>query len=108
MLRALQGSGKASLVRKLSTVSIPAGSYLSKAEVTDRVLNVVKTIRSVPPTITADASFSTLGFDSLIRKELLTKFEDEFCVEVPAKDADTLFVSVEGVSKYFSSHPKAR
>jgi len=86
----------------------PAGSYLSKAEVTERVLDVVKTIRSVPPTVTSDASFSALGFDSLIRKELWAKFEDEFCVEVPQKDADAQFVSVEGVVKYFAGHPKAR
>jgi acyl carrier protein len=86
----------------------PAGSYLSKAEVTARVLDVVKTIRSVPPTVTSDASFSGLGFDTLIRKELWAKFEDEFCVEVPQKDADAQFVSVEGVVNYFAGHPKAR
>jgi acyl carrier protein len=95
-------------VKTFSTnVSAPAGSFLSKAEVTDRVLRVVKSIRSVPPTIGAEASFASLGLDSLVRKELWSKFEDEFCVEVPPKDADT-FVSVEGVSKYFASHPKAR
>jgi acyl carrier protein len=82
-------------------------TFLPKAEVTDRVLKVVKSVRSAPPTVGADASFAALGFDSLVRKELWTKFEDEFCVEVPAKDAEA-FVSVDGVSKYFAAHPKAR
>lgn len=88
-------------------LSVPAGAFLPKAEVTDRVLRVVKSIRSVPPTLSADASFAGLGFDSLVRKELWAKFEDEFRVEIPAKDAET-FVSVDGVAKYFSAHPKAR
>ena len=96
-----------SLIRHSST-AVPKGCYLPAGEVTERVLNVVKTIRSVPPTLATDAKFADMGFDSMIRKELWTKFEDEFCVEVPPKDADTVFVSVAAVSKYFSSHPKAR
>lgn len=95
-------------VRRAASSSAPQGSFLTAADVTARVLNVVKTIRSVPPTVSADAKFAELGFDSMIRKELWTKFEDEFCVEVPPQDAERAFVSVADVSKYFSSHPKAR
>ena len=88
--------------------SSSAASFLAAADVTARVLSVVKTIRSVPPTVSADAKFAELGFDSMVRKELWTKFEDEFCVEVPPHDAERVFVSVAEVSKYFSAHPKAR
>ena len=86
--------------------SVAAG-LLPAANVSSRVLNVVKNIRCVPPSVTAGAKFSDLGLDSLYRKELNTKLEQEFCVEIAAKDADA-FHSVEDVTKYFASHPKAR
>ena len=96
------------LASTTAVIPFPSGAFLPMTEVTERVMNVMKkTVRSVPPTVGADANFASLGFDSLARKDLWARLEEEFCVEIPAKDVDA-FVSVDGVSKYFSSHPKAR
>lgn len=92
--------------RALSTV--PSGAFLPASEVTTRVINVVKsTSRSCPEDLSDDANFTQLGFDSLIRKELWSNLEEEFCVQVPSNDAES-FLSIASVSKYFASHPKAR
>lgn len=88
------------------TMSTAAG-LLPAANVSTRVLNVLKNIRCVPQTVAANAKFSDLGLDSLHKKELTPMLESEFCVEVPANAAAN-FHSVEDVTKYFSSHPKAR
>lgn len=93
---------------RCSMSSVPTAAYLDVQEVTERVTNVVKSIRSAPPTVDAGAYFvADLGFDSLIRKELNEKLADEFCVTVPAKDSE-LFISVASAIQYFSTHPKAR
>jgi len=95
-------------VRGLATAAAP-GSYLPKAVVQERVINVVKSIRSVPRDFAdTEASFGDLGFDSLVRKELWLKLEDEFCVPVASKDAESTFSTVSSVVQFFSSHPKAR
>ena len=91
-----------------TAIPLPDGAFLPRSEVTERVTNVMKrTVRSVPPTVGTDANFASLGLDSLARKDLWARLEEEFCVEIPAKDVDAL-VSVDAVSKYFSSHSKAR
>ena len=84
-----------------------AAGLLPSAQVSSRVLNVVKTIRCVPPSVRATQKFSELGFDSLYRKDLHSKLEAEFRVDVAEKDAAS-FQSVEDVTKFFSTHPKAR
>ena len=86
--------------------SVP-GTFLAAEEVTSRVLDVMKSIKSVPPTVAPEHSFSELGFDSLIRKDFWTKLEDEFCVEIPSKDA-TAFKSGGDAVAYLVKHPKAR
>lgn len=84
-----------------------AAGLLPSANVSSRVLNVMKNIRCVPETVAATAKFSDLGLDSLHKKELAGMLEKEFCVEVSANSAAN-FHSVEDVTKFFSSHPKAR
>lgn len=84
-----------------------AAGMLPSTNVSARVLSVLKNIRCVPPSVTANTKFSDLGFDSLIKKDLCNLLENEFCVEVPAKDAAN-FHSAQDVTKYFSNHPKAR
>ena len=83
------------------------GTYLPADEVTGRVMDVMRTIKSVPPTADAAQSFSELGFDSLIRKDFWTKLEDEFCVEIAEKDASA-FKSAADASAFIAKHPKAR
>ena len=94
------------VLRSFSTV--PAAAYLPTAQVTERIINIVKTVRSAPRTVEISHHFvADMGFDSLIRKELTTKLEEEFCVSLTAKDADSL-LSVKAAVDYFSAHPKAR
>ena len=95
-------------VMRRSFSTVPAAAYLPTAQVTERVINIVKTIRSAPRTVEVSHHFvADMGFDSLIRKELATKLEEEFCVALAAKDADSL-LSVKAAVDYFSAHPKAR
>lgn len=84
-----------------------AAGLLKSDLVNARVLNVVKSIRCVPPSVGATQPFSELGFDSLIKKDLWDKLENEFCVEVAENDV-AKFNTVEDVTKYFAAHPKAR
>jgi len=47
------------LIRQLS--SVPPAAYLPTEEVTNRVLSVFKSMKSVPPTVKSSATFSELG-----------------------------------------------
>jgi acyl carrier protein len=95
-------------VAKRFVSSVPAGSYLSLAEVTERVITITKQIQSCPDNVKVDSYFTRdLDFDSLIRKSLNQSYGDEFRVKVSPKDAES-FLSVDDVVKYFASHPKAR
>ena len=80
---------------------------LPSANVSARVVNVLKTIRCVPPSVGASTSFSELGLDSLHRKDLQSKLEAEFRVELGDKEA-AAFQSVQDVTNFFAGHPKAR
>lgn len=84
-----------------------AAGLLPSAQVSQRVLSVVKTIRCVPPSLSATQKFSELGFDSLYRKDLHAKLEAEFRVDVAEKDAAN-FHCADDVTKFFAAHPKAR
>lgn len=107
-MNVLKVSRKIVAVHTKRSLAVPAGSYLPADDVTNRVLNVVKSIKSTPRTISVESHFTVdLGFDSLLRKDVLSKLEEEFCVPVPAPTADSI-LSVHSAVKYFSSHPKAR
>lgn len=91
--------------RNASTV--PTSSFLPTSEVSHRVTNVVKSIRS-SESIGLDDNFSVdLGFDSLERKQLVAALANEFRVGLPQSNAENL-ISVNAAVKYFSEHPKAR
>ena len=83
------------------------GTFLAVDEVTPRVLDVMRSIKSVPPTVAPEHSFAELGFDSLIRKDFWMKLEDEFCVEISSKDANA-FKSASDAVSFITKHPKAR
>ncbi len=84
-----------------------AGSLLPVDHVTERVVNVVKSVKFAPPTVNESTNFADLEFDSLLRQDLNEKLAAEFCVKVPQEIAEG-FTSVSAAVKYFSSHPKAR
>jgi acyl carrier protein len=96
------------MATKMQFSSVPAAAFLPKAVVTERVISVVKSIRSAPREVDIKNHFvADLGFDSMIRKELTTKLGEEFCVTIPAKDANSLLSVMDSV-EYFAAHPKAR
>lgn len=94
----------------MSSVAIeaPAGSFLSKNEVTRRVLDVLRSVKSCPTDVSVEQNFaSDLKFDSMIRRDLNNKIADEFCVHVGAGESEK-FVNGASVVSYITKHPKAR
>lgn len=104
----MRTAGKTS-VRRLSTkVNVFPGAFLNSDSVADRVVNVVKTVKFTPRDIDLAHSFTAdYKFDSLLKKDLLAKLEEEFCLKIPSEVAKDL-VTVRAVVDYFSTHPKAR
>lgn len=86
---------------------MPAAGYLPRAEVTQRILNVVKSFPSAPTTVSENDHFvADLGFDSILRKGLNEKLMVEFCVS-HVKESPR-FLSVPDAVSYFSTHSRAR
>ena len=83
--------------------------YLDKAQVTDRVVTVVKNFNKVDPAkVTPNASFGAdLGLDSLDTVEVVMAMEEEFAVEIPDAEADKITSVAEAV-EYLSSNPDAK
>lgn len=91
-----------------AAIEAPAGSYLSADVVSSRVLDVMRSIKSCPHTVTLEQSFaSDLQFDSMIRRELNNRLSDEFCIHLNSADSEK-FVNGNSVVGFFSKHPKAR
>eukprot|EP01041_Mallomonas_annulata_P005297 gene5297-10591_t len=91
-------------LRRFSTR--PSATYLSAAEVKTRVLDILQSFPSSPKVIGDNAHFvADLGFDSLLRRDVTSKLESEFCVSL-SKGAN--IVDVQSAIQYFSTHPKAR
>ena len=82
--------------------------YLDKAQVTDRVVTVVKNFNKVDPAKVTNASFGAdLGLDSLDTVEVVMAMEEEFAVEIPDAEADKITSVAEAV-EYLSSNPDAK
>jgi NADH dehydrogenase (ubiquinone) 1 alpha/beta subcomplex 1 len=109
--------------------SFAAGTYLDKAQVTDRVLNVVKNFAKVDPAkarrsceaepaepnpkrhhlqVKPSSAFqSELGLDSLDTVEVVMAFEEEFSIEIPDSEADKI-LAVSDAIEYLAAHPSAK
>ncbi|GMI47642.1 hypothetical protein TrCOL_g8407 [Triparma columacea] len=83
--------------------------FLDPADVTDRIITVVKNFDKVEASkVTPTAKFSTdLGLDSLDAVEVVMAIEDEFAIEIPDVEADKIS-SVEDAVNYIASHPQAK
>ncbi|KAL9434783.1 hypothetical protein AB3S75_021117 [Citrus x aurantiifolia] len=82
--------------------------HLTKEEVIDRVLSVVKCFPKVDPSqVTPDVHFQKdLGLDSLDNVEIVMALEEEFKLEIPDKEAvriDACNLAIE----YIYNHPMA-
>lgn len=90
------------------TTSAFQGAFLDRQKVEQRVIAVVNSMPSAPPTVGPKSLFAAdLKFDSLHHRDLVEKFSEEFCVKIPEKVAHAL-ISVDSAVDYFSTHPKAR
>ncbi|XP_021756448.1 acyl carrier protein 1, mitochondrial-like [Chenopodium quinoa] len=82
--------------------------HLTKDEVTQRVLAVIKDFPKVDPSkVTPDVHFQNdLGLDSLDNVELVMALEEEFKLEIPDLEADKLD-STKLAIEYIHNHPMA-
>ncbi|KAE8676803.1 Acyl carrier protein 1 [Hibiscus syriacus] len=82
--------------------------HLTKEEVIDRVLDVVKSFPKVDRSrVTPDVHFQKyLGLDSLDNVEIVMALEEEFKLEIPDKEADKID-SCNLAIEYIYNHPMA-
>ncbi|KAG6784582.1 hypothetical protein Peur_047836 [Populus x canadensis] len=82
--------------------------HLTKEEVVDRVVSVVKSFPKVDPSrVTPEVHFQKdLGLDSLDNVEIVMALEEEFKLEIPDKEADKID-SCNLAIEYIHNHPLA-
>ncbi|KAJ1443602.1 Phosphopantetheine binding ACP domain [Sesbania bispinosa] len=92
----------------LRSMSSHGDDHLTKEEVIERVLAVVKDYPKVDPSkVTPDVHFQNdLGLDSLDNVEIVMALEEEFKLEIPDKEADKID-SCHLAIEYISNHPMA-
>mmetsp|Transcript_2394 Transcript_2394/g.3466 ORF Transcript_2394/g.3466 Transcript_2394/m.3466 type:complete len:124 (-) Transcript_2394:332-703(-) len=85
------------------------GHFLPRDEIEPRVMDCIKNFRDVDGTkVTAEANFSKdLGLDSLDTVELVLSFEDEFNIEIPETEAESITCANDAI-KYISQTPFAK
>ncbi|GMH00661.1 hypothetical protein Nepgr_002500 [Nepenthes gracilis] len=90
------------------SMSSHGDDHLTKQEVIDRVLSVIKDFPKVDPSkVTADVHFQKdLGLDSLDNVELVMALEEEFKLEIPDLEADKID-SCKVAIEYIYNHPMA-
>ncbi|XVE76786.1 hypothetical protein DITRI_Ditri13aG0008500 [Diplodiscus trichospermus] len=82
--------------------------HLTKEEVIERVLDVVKSFPKVDPSkVKPNVHFQNdLGLDSLDNVEIVMALEEEFKLEIPDKEADKID-SCHLAIEYIYNHPMA-
>ncbi|EAW08070.1 acyl carrier protein [Aspergillus clavatus NRRL 1] len=88
--------------------SAPAG--LNKEEVEGRIVNLLKSFDKVSDAskINGASHFSNdLGLDSLDTVEVVMAIEEEFSIEIPDKEADTIH-SVDKAVEYILAQPDGK
>ncbi|KAK4236551.1 acyl carrier protein-like protein [Achaetomium macrosporum] len=86
-----------------------SGGSLERQEVYERIKQLLSGFDKVndPANITENAHFANdLGLDSLDTVEVVMAIEEEFSIEIPDKDADTIH-SVDKAVEYILSQPDA-
>nr|CAD1829566.1 unnamed protein product [Ananas comosus var. bracteatus] len=92
----------------LRSMSSHGDEHLTKEEVVERVLDVVKSFPKVDPSkVTPEVHFQRdLGLDSLDNVEIVVALEEEFKLEIPDKEA-VLIDSCDLAIEYVANHPMA-
>ncbi|XP_047341679.1 acyl carrier protein 1, mitochondrial [Impatiens glandulifera] len=101
----LNGS-KLSLCSFNRSMSSHGDDHLTKDQVTQRVLDVVKSFPKLDPSqVTPDVHFQKdLGLDSLDTVEIVMALEEEFKLEIPDKEADKIDSCTLAI-EYIYNHP---
>ncbi|KAJ8466390.1 hypothetical protein OPV22_028946 [Ensete ventricosum] len=96
------------LQTSIRSMSSHGDDHLTREEVVDRVLDVVKSFPKVDPAkVTPDVHFQAdLGLDSLDNVEIVMALEEEFKLEIPDKEADQI-ISCPLAIEYIAAHPMA-
>jgi NADH dehydrogenase (ubiquinone) 1 alpha/beta subcomplex 1, acyl-carrier protein len=104
-ISALRQQQHAFLVRNFAAGS----TFLDPAEVTARIIEVVKNFDQVDSNkVTEKVKFTDdLGLDSLDVVEVVMAIEDEFAIEIPDGEADKI-ASIQDAVEYITSHPMAK
>jgi|GEM_PF-194155 len=97
-------AARLSVVRAFST-----STFLPEAEVTERVLHVVKAFDKVDKAKLSPAAhfIKDLGLDSLDAVEVVMALEEEFVIEIPDDQAEKILTCADAI-KLISQHPQAR
>ncbi len=84
-------------------------TFLNPAEVTERIITVVKNFDKCDPAkVQSDSKFADdLGLDSLDSVEVVMAIEDEFAIEIPDAEADRI-ASIGDAVEYIAAHPMAK
>lgn len=96
------------LARWLARPMSSHDTHLTRDEVVDRVLDVLKSHPKVDPSkVTPEAHFEKdLGLDSLDTVEVVMAIEEEFKLEIPDLEADKID-SLPLAIEYVANHPMA-
>ncbi|KAL8141429.1 hypothetical protein V2J09_007450 [Rumex salicifolius] len=102
----LHGSKKKLATPLLVRLMSSHDDHLTKDQVIDRVLAVIKDFPKVDPSkVTPDVHFQKdLGLDSLDTVEIVIALEEEFKLEIPELEADKID-STKLAIEYIYSHP---
>ncbi|PON99808.1 Acyl carrier protein [Trema orientale] len=102
--RTLGGSSSTAFLRWMSSHD----DHITKEEVSERVLSVVKSFPKVDPSkVSPDVHFQKdLGLDSLDNVEIVMALEEEFKLEIPDLEADKID-STHLAIEYIANHPMA-
>ncbi|KAJ8521435.1 hypothetical protein ONZ45_g1846 [Pleurotus djamor] len=84
-------------------------AHISKPDIESRILDVLKSFEKVDPTkVSPTASFSKdLGLDSLDAVELVMSIEEEFSIEIPDQEADSIQTVAQAI-EYIAKTPEAQ
>jgi NADH dehydrogenase (ubiquinone) 1 alpha/beta subcomplex 1, acyl-carrier protein len=110
VLRAVAPKTAFSALRQPQYVrTFAAQTFLDAADVTERIITVVKNFDQVDGNkVTPKVKFTEdLGLDSLDVVEVVMAIEDEFAIEIPDAEADKIS-SIEEAVEYITSHPMAK
>ena len=86
-----------------------AAGGVSEADATERIMSLLKGVDKVEGrNVTASSHFiNDLGLDSLDTVEVVMMIEEEFNIEIPDKEFESIFTAADAV-KYITSHPAAK